>query len=258
MDNFLIPPEKILDGINLALRYSLSLLNSSGNLYNQKKYQQSIPLAILSYEEAAKANWLLIHLQEEKGITREDWKSLRDHKFKLVQLENYNLKKINNMSDAEMKIYLNFQNETIADIAEKSKEHAIKKREELLEILDKFEKVKEICFYSNWDLSEKKWKSFHMLHEEDQYAMNYSILNLAQNLIARVIFMKELHENPSKPTGIKDVIADVEKNEIIVLEDHKEDIEKRKSYQDIKSNLEESKKNEPLVAKGFIAFRKYF
>ena len=87
--------------------------------------------------------------------------------------------------------------------------------------------------------------------------MNYSIIMLAENLLCRVIFMKDLYENPSKSTGIKGVIPDVEKNEIIVLEDHKE-IEKRKSFQALKFHFENSKKNELLQAKGLIALRKYF
>ena len=61
--------------------------------------------------------------------------------------------------------------------------------------------------------------------------MNYAIINLADNLLARTIFLKDLYENPSKSSGIKGVIPDVEKNQIIELEDHKEDIENRKSFQ---------------------------
>lgn len=253
----MIPPEKIIDGINLALQYSDSLYETSSELFNKKNFLQSTPLAILSYEEAAKANWLLIKLEEKSGVTKEDWKSLRDHKFKLTKLEKNNFEKINKMSDAEMKIYLEFQQDTFEKISEKSKEHAINKRKDLLDVLDKFEKVKEICFYSNWDLSEKKWKSFHIFPKDDQHAMNYLIIMLAENLLLRVNFMKDLYENPSQSSGIKEVIADVEKNEIILLEDHKE-IEKRESFRALKTHFEQSIKNEVVLAKGLIALRKYF
>ena len=141
MYNFLIPTEKILNGINLALQHSVSLLNASGELFNNKKYSSSIPLAILSYEESAKASWLLKTLEGDTGITKEDWKSLVSHDFKLVQLEKENLKMIDSMSSAEMKIYLDFQQENAEDIAEKSKEDAISKRKDLLGILNKFEKT---------------------------------------------------------------------------------------------------------------------
>lgn len=257
MVTFLIPPEKILDGINLALHNSDLLLETSVELFNKKNYQQSTPLAILSYEEAAKANWLLRNLEEKRGVSKEDWKSITDHKFKLTQLEKNNLEEINNMSDAEMKIYLKFQQDTVEMISEKSKEHAINKRKDLLEVLDKFQKVKEICFYSNWDLNEKKWKSFQMFPEPDQQAMNYFVNNLAENLFLRVNYKIDLYENPSKSNGIKDVIPDVEKNEIIVLENH-EEIKKRKSFQRLKKHFEYSKKNEFLMAKGLIALRKHF
>jgi len=186
MDDFLIPTEKIFNGINLALQHSVSLLNASGELFNNKKYPSSIPLAILSYEESAKASWLLKNLKEKRGITKEDWKSLVHHDFKLIQLEKDNLEMINSMSDAEMKIYLDFQRENVESIAEKSKEDAISKRKDLLDILNKFEKIKENCFYSNWDQNEKKWKSFHMFPEEEQYAMNYSVLNFALNFKSRL------------------------------------------------------------------------
>jgi len=258
MDKFLIPSEKILQGMNFAMGHAISLLTTSGELFNQKKYPESTPLAILSYEESAKASWLLRHLEEKRGVTKEDWKSLSDHKFKLTQLENDNLKMINNMSSTEIQIYLDFQQETAQDIAENSKEDAMTKRNDLLEILGKFDKVKQNCFYSNWDSTKKKWKSFRMFPKDDQYAMNYSIINLAENLLARTIFLKDLYENPSKSSGIKGVIPDVEKNQIIELEDHKEDIENRKSFQNLKSHFEDSKENEILGAKGWSALRKYF
>jgi len=167
MDDFLIPKANMLNGINLALQHSVSLLNASGELFNNKKYSVSIPLSILSYEESAKASWMLKKLQENTGITKKNWNSLIRHDFKLVELEKENLKMIDSMSEAEMKIYLDFQREKTKDIAEKSKEEAINKRKDLLGILNKFEKIKENCFYSNWNPFERKWKSIHMFSEED-------------------------------------------------------------------------------------------
>jgi len=46
-------------------------------------------------------------------------------------------------------------------------------------------------------------------------------------LLLRVIYLRDLHKNPSKSAGIEKVIADNE--EIILVEDHKE-IEKRKVF----------------------------
>jgi len=258
MGDFLIPPEKILDGMNFAIGHVISLLTTSGELFNQKKYPESTPLAILSYEESAKASWLLRNLEVEGGITEKNWKSLVHHNFKLIQLEKENLKMINNMSEAEMKIYLDFQQETVQSIAEKSREDAITKRKDLLEILEKFDKIKQLCFYSDWDSKENKWKSFRIFPQNDQYAVNYAIINLADNLLSRTIFLKDLYENPSKSSGIKGVIPDVEKNQIIELEDHKEDIENRKSFQTLQSHLKESKKNEIIIAQGLTALKKYF
>ncbi|AJM92702.1 AbiV family abortive infection protein [Nitrosopumilus piranensis] len=258
MTDFLITSDKIIKGMNFAIGHANSLLITSEELFNQKKHAESTALAILSYEESAKANWLLRKLQEDNGVTKKDWKSLLDHDFKLSQLEKENMKMIDEMSDAEMKIYLDFQQETVQKIAEKSKEEAISKRKDLLEILKKFNKIKKLCFYSDWDDTEKKWKSFRVFPKDDQYAMNYTIIHLAENLLGRIIFLKDLHENPSKSAGIKGVVPDVEKNQIIELEDHSNDIENRKSFQDLQAHFENSKKYEPLLAKGWIALKKYF
>lgn len=258
MSDFLIPSEKIREGMKLAIGHAISLLTTSGELFNQKKYPESTPLSILSYEESAKASWLLRNLEVGGGITEKDWKSLLHHDFKLVQLEKENLKMIDDMSEAEMKIYLDFQQESIQSIAEKSKEDAITKRKDLLNILEKFDKIKQLCFYSDWDSNENKWKSFRMFPKNDQYSMNYAIINLADNLLGRTIFLKDLYENPSKSSGIKRVIPDVEKNQIIELEDHKEDIENRKSFQTLQSHFKESKENEILIAQGLTALKKYF
>ena len=97
-----------------------------------------------------------------------------------------------------------------------------------------------------------------MFPEEEQFAMSYSVLNLTENLFLRTVYMKDLHENPSKSSGIKAVIPDVEKNEIIELEDHKEDIEKRKSFKNLNFHFEKTKKNEPLLARGLFLLKKYF
>jgi len=70
--------------------------------------------------------------------------------------------------------------------------------------------------------------------------------------------MKDLYENPSKSSGIKAIIPDVEKNEIIELEDHKEDIEKRKSFQNLNFHFEKTKKNDSLLARGWFLLKKYF
>jgi len=85
--------------------------------------------------------------------------------------------------------------------------------------------------------------------------MNYLIIHLAENLLLRVIYLRDLHKNPSKSAGIEKVIADNE--EIILVEDHKE-IEKRKSFKALKSHLDDPKKNELILAKGLSALKKYF
>jgi AbiV family abortive infection protein len=258
MPDFLIPQENLRSGIKIAIHYSAKLITTSGKLFNEKEYQSSIPFAILAYEEGAKANWLLKHLEKEKGITQKEWQTLQHHKFKLIELEKYNLEMIDDMSEAEMEIYLNFQKEQDKEIAEKSKDDALKKRKDLLEVLAKFEKIKESCFYSDWDSGEKKWKAFGMIPKEDQYAISYAIIYLADNLLLRIIFMRDLFENPSKPKGIKRIIADTEKDRIIELYDHKEDMEKRKTVKDLKLHYEESKRNAPVIAKGLSCIRKYF
>jgi len=77
-------------------------------------------------------------------------------------------------------------------------------------------------------------------------------------LFLRVVFLKDLFESPSKPSGIKEIIPDIEKNQIIELEDHEKDMEKRESIWNLYSHFDNTKKNEPILAKGLDILRKNF
>lgn len=85
-NNYLIPWEKCLEGVKSCVKHAENLIEYSQLLKNNDICSISIFLSIIASEEIAKGFILLKHFKEEKGITREDWKTITSgHENKLKE-----------------------------------------------------------------------------------------------------------------------------------------------------------------------------
>jgi|GEM_PF-7009771 len=78
-----IPLSKFDEGIQEAIDNATRYLNDAVFLYDNKRYQSSVLLSMLSYEESGKALLLMDYKSREKVVTRNQWvKRFCNHKAK--------------------------------------------------------------------------------------------------------------------------------------------------------------------------------
>jgi AbiV family abortive infection protein len=78
-----IPFSKVDEGIQKAVDNATRSLNDAVFLHDKKKYQSSILLSMLSYEESGKALLLMDYKSRNKEITRSQWtKKFCSHRMK--------------------------------------------------------------------------------------------------------------------------------------------------------------------------------
>ena len=78
-----IPLNNLVEGIKKSIDNASRYLNDAVFLYQNKRYQSSILLSMLSYEEAGKALLLMDYKAKEKEVTKRQWsKKFCSHRMK--------------------------------------------------------------------------------------------------------------------------------------------------------------------------------
>lgn len=176
-------------GFYLCLNNSEKFLKISKQLLNSKDYQASIPIATISIEEAMKGLEIVIKFSKNQGITADDWDRLMSHKHKLTNVLQWAIDNLKSRSEDDL-------NKTKDELSktglkyEGSLDAGIRRLERSLAAYGHFQKLREICFYSNWDKQNSKWTIFDELAEEKQEALAFFIVTEAQirlNFLRRFI-----------------------------------------------------------------------
>lgn len=171
----MIENNKIKDGITIAKNHSEYFLKQSEKLHNEQEFQAAIPFAILSFEESSKVDHLLDYIKEKRDISENEWKELRDHKFKLTQNEKEIKTNLENESDLAFKVQsLLMQNIGLRAIP--TKDSAIELKEKEIETQAKFSKIKEICFYANWNIHKNNWDNFDKIPKSEKEALSFFMI----------------------------------------------------------------------------------
>ncbi len=191
----MIKNDKIKDGTIIANEHSEYFLKQSQKLHNDKEFQAAIPFAILAFEEASKVDHLLDYIKEKKDIEKDDWKELRDHKFKLIKNEKDIKEDLEDLSDLDF----NAQSLIMGSVGLKripSRDVAIEIKRCQIETNAKFSKIKEMCFYANWNSSKNKWDDFKKIPLNEQEALSlFSIFSSKQKLLLTKLQIEYI-ENP--------------------------------------------------------------
>ena len=166
-----IPKEKIIEGISISNKYANDLLKQSKELKNMKKYQISIPCAILSFEETSKMDYMIDSLNTE--ILDHEWNNLQRHDFKATNLEKKIIKHLENIPDNDLfyQAGIELANSLQLNNFVCSQKGALKLKHTMQQIQSKFSKIKEMCFYSNWNERDNKWTYFHDIPKYEQKSL---------------------------------------------------------------------------------------
>ena len=196
-----IPKHKIPFGITNSNNYAQYLCIEARSLHNLEKYQISIPCAILSFEESSKMDSLIELL--EVGIMEPEWKKLESHHIKTHGLENNIIKFLNSLPDNHefFNGYKKFLEQGINNVAT-TKDEALQLKITMQSIQSKFSKIKEYCFYSNWDKRHSKWINFQDIPHDDQQLIStvVNFIALEKLLITEHIwegFNDKIHDGTS-------------------------------------------------------------
>ena len=192
----LIYNDKIKTGIYIAKNNAERFYNESFQHYKNAEYQSAIPSAIFGIEESSKFEHLLKHLQNGDNITYENWKNLKNHEFKLVNMNKKIKKEIENSSNLDQKYNSVFLQNVGLDLVAKSKTENIIVNQKTIEVLSKLPKLKEFCLYTNWNNHKNDWDKFNNISLSDQKALSLFVLNLLEHKLLLALSFLEYFEKP--------------------------------------------------------------
>lgn len=221
MSDILISKVKLEEGFELSKNHIKSLLKSSNLLYAKKKYAVALPLVILAYEEITKLTVLIKHIKKNsEGITRKEWNDLikgskgkNVHRKKLVKLYEDARKELKESGMDSFYVSSKFLANAGALPPRILYSEAIEKNEDLNEIMEKFDSIKQDCFYLNW--KNNNWFLFNQLKKDEQQTVCYIMTS-----IDRIMFNSILTglKFPSVPLDKKNPIYQEYMNDPLVKE----------------------------------------
>ena len=197
----LIDNANLLSGVYSCLHNSEKFVKASKLLFDNENYQASIPIATISIEESMKGLALLRKFSSDQVVTIKDWMDLKNHKHKLTYELEWAIKHLGNASDSDLEkakeaaVKIGYQSHDI------SADRAIRELQNKSGIYAHFQKLRESCFYSDWDKLRKKWTIFDELLKEKQEALSFFIYKAAQSDIDFLKKGIEAYVNRLRETG---------------------------------------------------------
>lgn len=196
-----IPKESICKGISKSNTYARYLLDQAKELHKIEKFQISIPLATLSFEESSKMDSLIEFL--DLDMLDYEWDNLHDHNVKTVKLEK-------NMRDflkaiPENSSYFNEGFDKFSSIGLNNvvfdKQSAIKLKQKMQEMQSKFPKIREMCFYSDWNKRKSKWISFQDIPKTEQLLLGNLVNFVAEEKLLLTEYILDVFQNAEFDSG---------------------------------------------------------
>lgn len=193
--------DQLLKGVFAALNHAETYYKDSKVLYEQGKFQSSIPLATISIEESMKAIELATNFRRGKDLSAEGWEKLTSHKHKLVHAFEDATSVMEMASDdsiAEAKKEMEESGVPVPAIAKKNLIGATKDK---ARIYSQFQELRESCFYTDWNEAESKWQIFPELSEERQKSLAFFVLSEAKSQLDFLHFTIEMIVNRLRRSG---------------------------------------------------------
>jgi len=195
MSDILIPAKYLKEGFNKEAKHIESLLEDSQILFNAKKYPSSLSLSILAHEEIAKLKTIRDKNFKNEGISKKEWSDLikgGSHKSKLTKPSEERKKNLEKMGEKQYEIARKFREKTGDPLSYQSYSEA-KKGIEGYEIMGNLDKIKQDCFYLNWENS--KWSSAKIkLSKQELLSVAHVILEITKWYLNQTVLLSK-HEH---------------------------------------------------------------
>ena len=176
----LIKNTDLIEGFYFCLRNSAQFLESSKILLDKSHYQTSISISTISIEESMKGLELLAKFRHNENITTDDWKNLTDHKHKLTKSITDAFETLKKGSEDEIKKAQIEVEKYGCEFGDLCVQDLINRLKNKSNIYAHFQKLREKCFYLNWDRLKEKWIVFEELNPEMQEALAFFVYVEAQ------------------------------------------------------------------------------
>ena len=251
----MIKNDKIRDGAILAKEHSEYFLKQGEKLHNDKEFQAAIPFPILAFEEASKVDHLIDYINEKKDIDKNDLNELRDHKFKLTKNEKDVKDGLEGQSDLDFSAQSSIL-QSVGLNAIPSRNAAIETKEKEIEANAKFSKIKEMCFYANWNSSKNDWDDFKKIPLNEQEALSFFLIwSSKRKLLLAKLSIEYYLENPFTkplPTLVEETLQ-----YLIEKTNHSRSLKATQEMQKYDKEYEDEKSIE-ILQLGYLTLCKYF
>ncbi len=165
--NYFINEQETKEGFQKIVKVVKRLINDSKLCLENGRYSASVSLSILALEETAKADFFRVKLNEKKGITKKEWEDLtaggKSHIIKLNWFLDKKEKKIEKWTDEDIEVLDKLSAEFGFYSHHGNKEETRKQIKLLKAFTQKYNIIKQSCFYTNWNNKEHKWVYFDTL-----------------------------------------------------------------------------------------------
>ena len=252
----LVPNNKIKQGMELAKKKVEYFLKMLKDLHDMGDYELALPLAVLVFEESSKISDFYHIRKDKRDITIGELKNLHKHNFKLTGREKREKERITNESDLDLYVQGSILESLGLKSVTNNKDEAITVKEKSIEIQARLSKIKEICFYTNWNHRKKDWDDFDKIPISDKKSLSLFITYLAEQNYLIANLCVDTMNNPFRDISNEELWDEKKTNEFLISKiTHGKNMDSIKKMKEFEQNIDSMSTE---IQKGLKLFNKYF
>ena len=171
-------------GMYLSLGNAKRLFEDAKFLYDNKRFQGSIPIFIICIEECFKSHELSIRLRKFQSVSQDDWENLMKHEHKLNYVNDFARENFESMTDEQFEEFAKkTQNEDLI----KHRKEINRRNQSERAITSQLQFLKESCLYQNWNKGFGEWDNFDFLKPEQKEDLAFFVMKRASVQIKQYI-----------------------------------------------------------------------
>ena len=192
MARALISSGQMSDGATAAQNYATILYNQSDELYERKRYQESVPFAVESAWESMKGIELMSHHCCSRPMAKKYWEAVKNHRYEFACIGGFDMEAIakevgvRRDRNMEMEGMYGTRTKLYADDIVEFFEH-------LNTIKPRLEMFRTGCICSDWGEEIRAWQVFSVLSEAKKEEIASYVLENARASLSILDITVELY-----------------------------------------------------------------
>jgi len=177
--NAFIPHSATPRGIRRAHDNAARHLEDALCLYGAKRYQGTIPSAVLSLEESIKGMCFAAAHRKGGGVPASEWRMLQDHKHRLRNAKRWAEELGKDAIVAACARHIHDTTYSLHGTRQASKGDALAHFDRVSMAASGLQSLKKMATYDNWNATHGAWDTFDHLQEREQDDLAVYVLSLA-------------------------------------------------------------------------------